>query len=222
MFLVAVISWNGSVIPVLESAPLSGAHLRANSTGTGPRDAATSSTHDDANLSVLRLAPNAFNVALNGSKNSWSNLSSAPGASTASMLACVGVCSASARRGVSGLAGDMEIASSSCTLAALMPLQPMRLRRAPLGDRGEAGDNNVVPTQVDDTLRISVRRGNKGEDGVGDLLVSTKCTVAEGERVQDAECLSTGEMGSDIAERRRATELVVRHEQALDVVEDRL
>lgn len=125
---------------------------------------------------------------------------------TEAMLAWVGVWSASARRGVSGLPGDMRMAVSSCKRAASVARQPMRLRRAALGDRetGEVGD---LLKHVDERLRNRVRRGKSGEEGVGDLLVNMTVKVAEGGSDGTTVMERRGDVDRDMAARRRVPEL---------------
>lgn len=125
------------------------------------------------------------------------------------MLAWVGVCSCSTRRGVSGLPGDRRIESSSARAAELNPLQPILLRRCEGGEVGD--DREDVLMQVDERLRINVRRGKRGEEGVGDLLVNMIETVPEGEDAVDKGRVE-GKSGMDIAFSRRCTELVGRAE----------
>ncbi len=64
----------------------------------------------------------------------------------------------------------------------------MRLRSEAPGERvkGEVGDLEEVLMHVDERLRISVRRGKRGEEGVGDLLVSMTVSVFVGEGEETA------------------------------------
>lgn len=64
----------------------------------------------------------------------------------------------------------------------------MRFRSAVEGERdaGEVGDLMVVEMQVDEMLRMRVRRGKRGEEGVGDLLVNMRVRVADGDEEDDA------------------------------------
>ena len=165
-------------------------------------------THvDRGKFSVLRFAPKAFSVALSGSN------CSSPSLRTEERLACVGVCNDSALRGVRGEEGDIRMDVSSCILALRLPRHPIRFR---MGE-GEVGD---LLRHVDERLRRRVRRGKRGEEGVGDLLVSMTVRVVEGD------CgMAVGErrgeaVESDMAARRRATE-VEDWVEVMDVVDDR-
>lgn len=116
------------------------------------------------------------------------------------ILAWVGVCKVSARRGVKGLSGEMRIAVSCCFGAERAALQPILFLKAlpPEGDVGEM--------QVEDKLLISVLRGNSGEEGEGDLLLNMPVNVSRTE--DDCGVEGGGERGSEIAASKRETELV--------------
>lgn len=59
---------------------------------------------------------------------------------------------------------------------------------------------------VDERLRISVRRGKRGEEGVGDLLVSMTVNVLVGEGEETALVERRGDV--ERAARRRVIELI--------------
>lgn len=90
----------------------------------------------------------------------------------------------------------------------------MRFLSVPLGEVGD------LLTHVEDRLRISVRRGNKGVEGVGDRSVNMSGTVADGDCVGTA-LDRRGEV--DMAARRRVTELEVLDEvmEANEMVDER-
>lgn len=118
----------------------------------------------------------------------------------------------------------MAVSSWSCALWA--PRQPIRLRRLVPGERlsGEVGERAEALTHVDEMLRMMVRRGKSGEEGVGDLLVSITVTVAEGDWDERLEGRRVGVEG-DMAVKRRDTEAdgndLAEEAEAMEMVEER-
>jgi hypothetical protein len=114
-----------------------------------------------------------------------------------------------------GLPGDKRIVVSACMRALSAPLHPMRLRifASTDGVIGDVGDLSCAFMHVADRLRISVRRGNNGDEGVGDWLVSTTGTVATGEVFRRGD--------TDREASRRATEFEERMDatEAADMLE---